>query len=175
MSILVTPQEVHDAKIQLDNEMVATNRQWESVTNGNAQNNPQFSPKAASDLFAWTAFFNSWNSFVLEDSSVLTAQSDLDRVKDYAAQLAQEQAKLQADANLSPDLPATVPTQSGGVLAHGAQDEANAIGTIISGVLKPIAWGAALLLVGWIVVETAPLVIEAVQARPRRANPRRRR
>jgi hypothetical protein len=153
-ALFTTPDEVHNAKLALDPQVVATNRQWEAVGLGNASNNPQFSPAAAQDLFAWTSFFNTWNAFAIEDSSVLTASSDMDRLNDFTTQLGQWQKQLTADTGLKPTLPATPITNSGGAIGNVASTEGKAIASIAT----PLLELGALLLAGYLAVEFAPLI-----------------
>ena len=102
-----TADDVRNAKLAFDPQMVATNRQWESVSLGNAANNPIFSQPAADDSFAWDQFFDSWNSFVIADSSFFGANDDMARLTDFASELQEWQTRLTADTQNSPGGPIT--------------------------------------------------------------------
>lgn len=169
--IITTPQEVHDAKLSLDSQMVATNRQWEKVTNGNAQNNPDFSAVAAQDIFAWTSFFNTWNSFVLEESSVLTAASDMARVNDFTTQLAGWQKQLEKDTQHAPGgvetpvQPATPPSEGGGILGNAAKTVSGAEAGALSTLIKPITEIAVLGLAIYLGIEFLPPIVSTLKTR----------
>lgn len=150
----VSTDDVHNAKIAVDPQFVATGDQWNSVALGSAANNPSYSLAAANDYPAWTAFKNTWDAFVLEDSTYFGASDDIARINDFVTELKEWQTRLTADTaglsggGLTPILAAQAPS----LPVHG-----DALG--IEGTLTRVATIAGIVLLGVLTIEVLPVLL----------------
>lgn len=153
-ALSTTADDVHNAKLTLDTQMMATNRQWELAGLGNASNNPTFTQLAANDYPSWDAFYQTWNSFAIEDSSFLGASDDMARLTDYSNQLAAWQARLVTDTKdspggaMTPILKAAVPTTPDKTDTLGVDSTLTRVGVI-----------AGFILLGILAIEVAPAIL----------------